>query len=365
MKKLQYFTYFIFLSFLLISLPSIAQQKFVRGQGNGKDKKEAMVAAKRSAWNNYKAEIDGAKLDNVMANEKLLLEAIDDLMIDITIISEECKDGCTTRIKATVNENQIESKLRSIAKATGSGGGAKSGTGDDIAMLVIARVADVKKNFDKRVTKKREATVSTSGSSSSKDVSDASESSNSESMTDSQSATQSSKTVTSGSSETKTTTTTYVPWSSINDLQNRISEVLTLNKLAISSWQELITDCKLPPTEKMSELFAESSTGQIPDKMLADIFSKLKSQDCGITKFVIASISIDGFREEPNTGLQMATGNVNVQALDISGRRSKQIGAANRTFSGRAEESLDAGRNALANSAKIAADAIINQVNLR
>ena len=80
---------------------------------------------------------------------------------------------------------------------------------------------------------------------------------------------------------------------------------------------------------------------------------------------MIASISIDGFREEPNTGLQMATGNINVQALDISGRRSKQIGAANRTISGRAEESLDAGRNALANSAKAAADAIINQVNLR
>ena len=61
----------------------------------------------------------------------------------------------------------------------------------------------------------------------------------------------------------------------------------------------------------------------------------------------------------------MASGNVNIQALDISGRRSKQLGAANRVFSGRAEESLDAGRNALANSAKVAADAIINQANLR
>ncbi len=343
---------------------AFAQQKFVRGQGMGKDKTAAMVAAKRSAWNNYKAEIDGAKLDNVMANEKLLLESLDDLMIDITIVSEECKDGCTTRIKATINENQIESKLRSIAKA-GGGGTPKGGSGDDIAMLVIARVADIKKTYDKRETKKREATVSTTGSSSSKDASDAGENVNAESMSDSQSATQSAKTVTSGSTESKTATTTYLPWGSITDLQNRISEVLTLNKMAISSWQELMNDCKLPPTEKMSELFAESSTGQIPDKMLADIFAKLKSQDCGITKLVITSISIDGFRVEPNTGLQMATGNINVQALDLSGRRSKQIGAANRSFSGRAEEALDAGRNALANSAKVAADAIINQVNLR
>lgn len=365
MKTKTIFNVVLLTIIITVTGAAVAQQKFVRGQGMGKDKKEAMAAAKRSAWNNYKAEIDGAKLDNVMANEKLLLESLDDLMIDITVVSEECKDGCATRIKATVNENQIESKLRSIAKASGGGGSAKGGSNDDIAMLVIARVADIKKTFDKRVTKKREATVSTTGSSTSKDASDTTESSSSESMSDSQSATQSAKTVSSGSTESKTATTTYVPSGSVNDLQNRISEVLTLNKMPISSWQDLITDCKLPPTEKMSELFAESSTGQIPDKMLADIFAKLKSPDCGITKFVIASISIDGFREEPNTGLQMATGNINVQALDISGRRSKQIGAANRTISGRAEESLDAGRNALANSAKVAADAIINQVNLR
>jgi len=44
---------------LLVSIAGFAQaqQKFVRGQGTGKDKKEAMIAAKKSAWNNYKAEI--------------------------------------------------------------------------------------------------------------------------------------------------------------------------------------------------------------------------------------------------------------------------------------------------------------------
>ena len=345
---------------------SHAQQKFVRGQGLGKDKKEAMISAKRSAWNNYKAEIDGAKLDNVLANEKLLLENIDDLMSDISVISEDCKDGCSTRIKATINENQIESKLRSIAKATGSGdNSSKKDGGDDIAMLVLARVADIKKTYDNRVTKRSEATVGTTGTTGSKDSSVGNANASTEAMTDSMSATQSSKTVTSGTSESKQATITYLPWNGITDLQGRISEVLTLNKLSISSWQELITDCKLPPTEKLSELFAESTTGQIPDKLMADIISRLKAPECGIGKLVIASISIDGFRQESNTGLQMASGNVNIQALDISGRRSKQLGAANRVFSGRAEEALDAGRNALANSAKVAADAIINQANLR
>jgi len=345
---------------------ALAQQKFVRGQGTAKDKKEALAAAKKSAWNNYKAEIDGAKLDNVMANEKLLLESIDDLMIDVTVISEECKDSCVVRIKATVNENQIESKLRSIAKINGGkNDGAKKEGADDIALLVMARVADVKKSYDNRVTKKKEASVSTSGSQASKDASDATDNSSSESMSDAQSASQSAKTVTSGTTESKQATITYKAWGSITDLQNRVSEVLTINKMPISSWQELMTDCHLPSADKFSQMFAESETGALPDKVMADIISKLKAPECGVGKLVITSITIDGNREDASTGLQMATGNINVQALDLSGRRSKQLGSANRTFSGRAEEALDAGRNALANSAKIAADAIINQVNLR
>jgi hypothetical protein len=345
---------------------ALAQQKFVRGQGTAKDKKEALAAAKKSAWNNYKAEIEGGKLDNVMANEKLLLENIDDLMIDVTVISEECKDSCVIRIKATVNENQIESKLRSIAKASGGkNDGAKKEGADDIAMLVMARVADVKKSYDNRVTKKSEATVSTKGSQASKDVSDATDNSSSESMSDAQSATQSAKTVSSGTTESKQATITYKPWAEISDLQNRVSEVLTINKLAISSWQELVTDCHLPSADKFSQMFAESETGTLPDKVMADIISKLKAADCGVGKLVITSITIDGHREDANTGLQLATGNINVQAMDISGRRSKQLGAANRTFSGRGAEALDAGRDALKNSAKVAADAIINQVNLR
>lgn len=351
---------------MALSTDALAQQKFVRGQGTAKDKKEALAAAKKSAWNNYKAEIDGAKLDNVMANEKLLLESIDDLMIDVTVVSEECKDACVIRIKATVNENQIESKLRSIAKISGGKNDVTKKEGaDDIALLVMARVADVNKSYDKRITKKKEASVSTSGSQASKDSSDATDNSSTESMSDAQSASQSSKTVTSGTSESKQATIAYKAWDSIIDLQNRVSEVLTNNEMRTSNWQELMTVCQLPSADNFSQMFAESKTGALPDKVMADIISKLKAPECGVGKLVIASISIDGNRVEANTGLQMATGNINVQALDLSGRRSKTLGSANRTVSGRAEEALDAGRNALASSAKIAADAIINQVNLR
>ncbi len=358
----------LFTLLLSIAAMSHAQQKFVRGQGTAKDKKEALVAAKRSAWNNYKAEIEGAKLDNVMANEKLLLESLDDLMIDITVVNEECKsgEGCIVRIKATINENQIESKLRSIAKINGGkNDAAKKEGADDVAMLVMARVIDVKKSYDARVTKKKEASVSTSGSTASKDTSDSTESSSSESMSDSESATQSAKTVTSGSTETKGAKLTYKPWNEVTDLESRIAEVLKNNRIEISSWSSLLNDCKLPAAEKFSIAFAESETGTLPDKVMADIFGKLKAQECGIGKFVITSITIDGTRQDGDTGLIMATGNVNVQAYDLTGRRSKLLGAANRTTDGRAAEEKDAQRKALEKSTKQAADAMINQINLR
>jgi hypothetical protein len=54
---------------------------------------------------------------------------------------------------------------------------------------------------------------------------------------------------------------------------------------------------------------------------------------------------------------------MNITAYDLSGRFSKSIGSANRTFSGRAEKQVDAGRNALENAAKFAADVVINQLS--
>ncbi len=41
------------------------------------------------------------------------------------------------------------------------------------------------------------------------------------------------------------------------------------------------------------------------------------------------------------------------------------IGSANRTFSGRAEKLNDAGREAMTNAAKAAADVVVNQLNLK
>lgn len=352
--------------FLLISIAGLvqAQQKFVLGQGTGKDKKEAMVAAKKSAWNNYKAEIEDAKLDNVQVNEKLLLENLDDLMIDITVANEKCKSGeCVIRIKATVNENQIESKLRSIANAGGKSEADKKEAEDGVALLVMARVIDVEKSFDKRVTEKKQSTESTSGTNSSKDSGNSTENSTSKSNTDASSEGKGRTDVNSGTAEQVGVELSYKPWSEMADLQNRIREALRVNKIDISMWSELVANCKLPLAEKFSEIYADSPTGGLPDKLMSSTFFKLK--DCKIGKFVIVQISLDVTRKDTDTDLTMASGIVSVQAYSLTGRRSKQLGAANLTMDGRGAEELDAQRKAVEKSAKQAADAIIDQVNLR
>jgi hypothetical protein len=110
-------------------------------------------------------------------------------------------------------------------------------------------------------------------------------------------------------------------------------------------------------------MYAESETGQLPANVRNDTFKKIK--DCQLTKFILASIEVDGYRNDPNTGLWLASGNMNITVYDLTGRFARSIGSANRTFSGRADKQNDAGRAALANAAKVASEVVVNQLNLK
>ena len=340
-----------------------AQQKFVRGQATDVKKEDALAKAKVAAWKNYLGTLQGAKLDNIIANEKAFLGEIDSYVVDVNVVDEKCAPqppSCTVSIKAAINEATVESRLRQGAQAAGGG---KAAAQDDIAFLVMARVADSQTSFDTKVTKRAESTVGTSGSSASADASAANKTGAAEASADAVSVTQTSKTVTGGSQENKRDRIKYVPWPNIDDLQNRVGETLTNNKIATVPWEELVSNCGVADNGSFSKLYADSEAGQLPANTRNDISKKIK--ECQLNKFIIASIEVDGYRQDPNTGLWLASGNMNITAYDLSGRFSKSIGSANRTFSGRAEKQVDAGRNALANAAKVAADVVINQLNLK
>jgi hypothetical protein len=263
-------------------------------------------------------------------------------------------------VKAAINESMVESLLRQVAQATGGG---KATAQEDIAFLVMARVADSQTSFDTRVTRRTESTVGTSGSSSSADAVAGNRSGSAEGSADTISVTQSAKTVTGGSQESKRDRIKYVAWPNIDDLQNRVGETLTNNRISTVPWEELVNNCGVTDNDPFSKLYAESETGQLPANVRNDTFKKIK--DCQLSKLILASIEIDGHRQDPNTGLWVASGNMNITAFDLTGRFARSIGSSNQTFSGRAEKITDAGRAALANAAKVAADVVVNQLNMK
>lgn len=347
-----------------VATMSMAQQKFVRAQGIDSSKETATNKAKVAAWKSYLGTLQGAKLDNIVANEKVFLDDLNTIVVDVNVVDEKCTSGfsstCTVSIKAAINETMVESRLRQTAQATGGG---KATAQDDIAFLVMARVADSQTSFETKVTKRAESTVGTSGSSASADASASNRTGAAEAAADAVSVTQSAKTVTGGSQENKRDRIKYSAWPNIDDLQNRVGETLTNNRISTVPWEELVSNCGVTDNDPFSKMYAESETGQLPANVRNDTFKKIK--DCQLTKLILASIEVDGYRNDPNTGLWLASGNMNITAYDLTGRFARSIGSANRTFSGRAENLNDAGRAALANAAKVAADVVVNQLNLK
>lgn len=368
MKNRNHFSRFnsLVVAFALCCVPviAVAQQKFVRAQATDSNKETAMKKAQEAAWKNYLGTLQGAKLDNILANEKSFLVDLSSIVVDVSVVDEKCTSGfsstCTVSIKASINETMVDSRLRLTAQASGGG---KVTAQDDIAFLVMARVADSQTSFDTKITKRAESTVGTSGSSASADASAGNRTGSAEASADAVSVTQTSKTVTGGSQETKRDRIKYVAWANIDDLQNRVGETLTNNRISTVPWEELVSNCGVSDNDPFSKMYADSETGQLPANVRNDTFKKIK--DCQLSKFILASIEVDGYRNDPNTGLWLATGNMNITAYDLTGRFARSIGSANRTFSGRAEKITDAGRAALANAAKVAAEVVVNQLNLK
>ena len=353
-------SFFIFVGF------AGAQQKFVRAQATEAKREDALAKAKLTAWKNYLGTLQGAKLDNILANEKVFLADIDSFVVDINVIDEKCASqppSCTVTIKASINESIVESRLRQGAKAAGAAkGGSK--VDDSAAFLVMARVADIRTVFDAKVTKRAESTVSTSGSAASADAAATNKAGEASVTADSASVTQSSKTVTGGSQELKRDKVVYAPWGQVADLQNSIGENLQNNQISFLPWDALVEECSVADSVNFSKDFAVSEDGQLPAKSRLDLFKKFRECPTGaVQKAILASIEIDGYRKDPNTGLWLASGNVNITVYELKGTRYASIGSANRSFSGRAEVQTDAARDALKNASKVASDVIVNQIN--
>ena len=125
MKNTNHFSRFntLVVAFALCCVPvmAMAQQKFVRAQATDSNKATAMKKAQEAAWKNYLGTLQGAKLDNILANEKSFLADLSSIVVDVSVVDETCTSGaaatCTVSIKAAINETMVDSRLRQAAQA--------------------------------------------------------------------------------------------------------------------------------------------------------------------------------------------------------------------------------------------------------
>lgn len=343
-----------------------AQDAFVRGKGQGENKAVALQKAKENAWNNYLGTYPPSlelKVKNIMANQALFLSNLDQIISDVNVLDEKCDwmKPCSASIKATVNEVVVNTVLGQAPKAqTASGNASGAGPSGPMAFLVMARVASSQTAFLDKVTKRAESTVGTSGNTSSADNSSSRGQASTEAASDTVSVTQTSTTKSGGSTERKTDQIVYAPYPEVRDLQSAIGLYLQNNKIRTVPWASLVNRCKVSSSDKFSVLFAESRDGKLSEEIMEPVYENLKT--CGIKRLIFASITVDGFRTDPNTGAPMVSGNLNVEVNDLTSDFAESLGTARGKFAGRAATQADASRNALDEAARQAADLLISQL---
>jgi hypothetical protein len=350
---------------ILLTAPSFAQTPFVRAKGEGPKIEIAKQKAIEKAWSNYIASFPrdmGAKADNLRASKEVFLEKLDEVFTDITVLEEKCEGilpaKCYYSIKATISDTAVESILREVSQLKGSSA-ARGKSSGPMAFLVMARIVESELRFDDKITKRAESTVGTSGSTASADASLSKSGQSVDASAETVSVTQVSKTVKGGSVEVKRDKLVYEQYSEIQALQTAIGQSLQTARIRITPWGSLVNRCKVPPSDNFSTIFAKDPGGSLPDATKDQIFENLSK--CGISKIILSTISLDGFRTDPNNGRPMVTGSVNVEAYDLTTDFPESLGVAKKTVAGRAETKLDAARNALEIAAEEVAQVVINQ----
>jgi hypothetical protein len=353
---------------------ALAQAKIVRGEGaataqaalasgpSEEDRNTAMKAAKLMAWRSYLA-MPGQNetVDQIRANEKLFLERLDDLLVDVVTVDESYNKESkryALRIKATVAESVVNSMIREMNKGAAkqqaaSGGASPSLAGLPILVLGMAREADVVKSFSDKETKitesSRDSEAARVKAGAGGRTAAASESGMSSVRT---------KEVTGGNVERKRDRVTY-KIGNVSILNSKLPRILLQNGIKSSPYAFLMKPCKLPNPDNFSKQYAASDIGELPAKVMADIQENLVN--CGKVKYwVFASMDVGGYGTDPNTGYSLATVTVNVQLLEVD--TGAQVASASKDVPGRSADQGDAIRIATDGAVQAVGDIITAQV---
>ena len=279
----------LLLSLTLVS-PLSAQQVAVRDfamvnmRGKNPSVEEKALAeqeAKRKAWKKYQANAPESRQNFYMSNAAVFLEQIDALC-NITFY-DPVVDGAaktyTIKINLACNENQISAL---VTRLGGGGSGAQpisaNGEKQQISLAFFVRRSAQRKQFIDRKKSSSSATVETTGSDISGDVSDDAGSSSMIASSDGASVTQRQSTETKGTIESRDDEFTY-EFDPADSVTASVSNVLTTKGFEPVEYGEIAASCEGPTTEEVIE--GASGKGNIPDQLRGRMRNAAKSCEVG------------------------------------------------------------------------------------
>lgn len=289
------------------------------------EKTRAEQEAKRKAWNKYQANAPESRQNVYMSNAAVFLEQLDTLC-NITFydpVVDAAAKTYTIKINLACNENQISAL---VTRLGGGGAGAQpmsaSGEKPQISLAFFVRRSAGRKQFIDKKISSSSATVETTGSDISGDVSDDSGSTSMVASSDGASVTQRQTTETKGTVESRDDEFTY-KFDPADGVTASVNNVLTTKGFEPVEYGEIAGSCEGPTTEEVIE--GTSGVGNIPDQIRNRMRNAAKA--CEVGYFGIGILQVE--KEE-----KMLDGNTRVGVtLILQVDKAPAAGSSRKFFS--------------------------------
>ncbi|MBP0132884.1 MAG: hypothetical protein ITD31_05825 [Nitrosospira sp.] len=312
------------------------------------DKKNAIEAARMSAWRNYVATFNSAKQRTLMINEAVITANIDKFITDLQIIDQKIIPSLNTYtvlVRVGFNPGLIDQFIESQSVGNGLPGSQRSATRSTdslFALLFMARKEISVKQFETRKTKIKEATSTTS---SDDEGGVSARTSNTEG----------------GNSLRKADDIKYAV-SSSQDIDAAVGEVLNTANVEYAGYDDIVSNCGGISTAEFKAEFVDDD--ELSPQTRAKVIGAARV--CGVRYFAYGTIDTGLNDTDPVSGNKRVYVSVRAQMWDISHKLPRKIGSVGPIqYSGLGPDQTVAGRNALRIAAKEAARDLVDQLNAK
>jgi hypothetical protein len=318
-------------------------------------RKKMLPLARTEIWRTFLGRQDSALIDIVEKNKDLINKRLDEIITNLEFVDEQV-DKTAKRMKiavrATVNENILNSIIASAS------GAAASGQGSSFGFLVIPRIQIEATTFDPTVKKKATATAKIKEEKVSAEELKDTDDGSLERNVDGTKVTTTATAKTSGSTTRKAQ---QAKWAlgDAKDVDASISKYLTEAGFEPSPYANIRGKCK---TMKTDEVRTDAlKTPDLSDDVREAVLDA--GEKCKLSFFAVGSLDVDSIEEDKNSGGIRARASVNIQVADLRDDNRRIVASVGPTFYtevGAQEDEAKA--KALKLAAKEAAMSIVNQL---